>query len=217
MRPISHRSRSSPPGAAAPFTGGAPVFDAHCHVFNLEYLLLEIAQILWDMIRGEYPLPPDHVIEDTIAIRSDFEVRDPLDAAEHFLAWIMEIGFAAIGSETAHVRDLRRNASRVWRVDGINLIALMMDIYFMFAPPLGAQEAGDPPLAERRQPARDSGASDRDRRVQAFRKRIARALRRRHESYAAASDAARRVTGPVEHLLEVVVGRVLGRRARPPV
>jgi predicted TIM-barrel fold metal-dependent hydrolase len=197
------------------FPGDMPVFDAHCHVFNLEYLLLEIAQILWDMIHGAYPLPTDRMIEDTVALRTDFEVRDPLDAAEHFLGWIVEIGFAAIGSEAAHVRDLRRNASRVWSVDRIGLVALMMDIYYMFAPPLGVPGVNDLPRAEQQRPSRGLDDDDRDVRVRAFRKRITRALRKRRDNAAAESDAFHRAKGRIEKLLEAVTGRVLGAHARP--
>jgi predicted TIM-barrel fold metal-dependent hydrolase len=190
-------------------------FDAHCHVFNLEYLLLEVAQILWDMIRGEYPLPSDSMIEDTVAIRPDFEVRDPLDAAEHFLGWIVEIGFAAIGSEAAHARDLRRNASRVWHVDGISLVALMMDIYFMFAPPLGAPGANGLAGPERRPVDRGTDGDDLDLRARAFRKRVARAIRWWRDRAAAESNSSRREKVRIDRLLAVITERVLGAHARP--
>jgi predicted TIM-barrel fold metal-dependent hydrolase len=200
---------------SALFASGVPVFDAHCHVFNLEYLLLEITQILWDMIRGEYPLPSDSMIEDTVAIRPDFEVRSPIDAAEHFLAWIIEIGFAAIGSEAAHARDLRRNALRVWHVDRISLVALMMDIYFMFAPPLGEPGANGPAQPDRRPPDRGSAGDDLDLRVRAFRKRVARTIRRLRDHAAPESDSSRRAKGRIERLLAVVAERVLSAHARP--
>ncbi|HUI72066.1 MAG TPA: amidohydrolase family protein [Spirochaetia bacterium] len=198
-----------------PIVRGVPVFDAHCHVFNLEYLLLEITQILWDMIRGEYPLPSEQMIEDTIAVRPDFEVRSPLDAAEHFLAWILEIGFAAIGSEAAHVRELRQNASRIWNVDRIGLVPLMMDIYFLFAPSIAEPGASKPASGERRPPVRDPRRDARDLRVRALRKRMARALRKRRDSMATESDATSLATGRIEKLLAGVTERVLGSPARP--
>lgn len=34
---------------------GTPRIDAHCHLFNVYYLVNEIAEILWDKLWGNYP------------------------------------------------------------------------------------------------------------------------------------------------------------------
>ncbi|MCX7030384.1 MAG: hypothetical protein NTU62_09725, partial [Spirochaetes bacterium] len=194
-------------GNAAASTIAGPVFDAHCHVFNLEYLLLEATQILWDMIRGEYPLPPEAMIEDTVAIRPDFELRNPLDAAEHLLAWIVEIGFAAFQSETANVKELRRTAARVWRVDTLSLVPLMMDIYYLFASPLGLEESAE------FVPGRNSGDPPGDiwdARARVLRMRIARGVGRVHDRVAHAGAAARKgARGRIERLIGATIERVL--------
>jgi predicted TIM-barrel fold metal-dependent hydrolase len=204
-------------GRLAPPAGRETVFDAHCHLFNVDYLLHEILQILWDMIHGTYPLPTDSMIEESVVVRPDFEVRSPLDAAEHFLAWIIEIGAAAIGSEAAHARELRRNAARVWGVDTISLVALMMDIYFMFAPRLGPPGAVDRAPAGQRPLPRATGGDDLDARARTFRKSVARALRRRRDIVAAKGRAHRPALAVIENLLEAVAARVLGLSTKQAV
>jgi predicted TIM-barrel fold metal-dependent hydrolase len=212
---IAGRDRLWPPAAPDTMPRGSfmetePVFDAHCHVFNLEYLLLEVTQILWDMIRGTYPLPTDTMIEDTVAIRPDFELKNPLDAAEHLAGWIMEIGMAAFQSEAANVREIRRTAARTWKARTIGLVPLMMDIYFMFAPPLGP-EASDETGTSRSTGV--PGDDPRDERARALRKRIARAIRGVHERM---THGARPRRWPaIERLAAAGIERVLRQHARP--
>jgi hypothetical protein len=130
--------KPSPRRVALPLD--APVFDAHCHVLNLEYLLAEGVQILWDMVHGTYPLPPESAFAHSGLPRPDFEHRDRIAEAESFLAWVLQIAFAAFRGEMANVDELRRAGARVWQVPSLNLVPLMMDVYSPFAPPLAPDE-----------------------------------------------------------------------------
>lgn len=43
---------------------GTPRIDAHCHLFNVYYLVNEIAEILWDKLWGNYPHRREALIRD---------------------------------------------------------------------------------------------------------------------------------------------------------
>ncbi len=152
-----------------PLVPGDRIFDAHCHVFNLEYLVLEIGQIIFDMIRGSYPRLHEDERLNALALFPQGEGRPLIEEAEDLLQWILEIGEAALDSEADNARMLSRAARRSWRVKNLNCIPLMMDIYYIFAPPLrapgdagGAAEAAlrkKPILGQSAPSASSSGAS----------------------------------------------------------
>lgn len=120
---------------------GDAIFDAHCHVFNLEYLVLETGQMIWDMLRGAYPrLDPDQR-RNSLSLLPELNGVPVVDDAERLLAWAVEILIAAFGSEAANADRLRAAARSRWGVRRLNLVPLMMDIYYLYAPPLGAAGA----------------------------------------------------------------------------
>jgi predicted TIM-barrel fold metal-dependent hydrolase len=107
-------------------------FDAHCHVFNLEYLFREAAQMAWDYFWGLYPK----------AARSPEEKNaiSFVDNLKNIFTWIIQIASAAFGSEERNAQFVMDCGKETFHKD-ICIVPLMMDIYYMFAPPLtrGAQ------------------------------------------------------------------------------
>ena len=182
------------------------MFDAHCHVLNLEYLMLESIQILWDMMRGTYPLPQEGAVDKTVAIRAGFELRYPVEAAAGFLSWLIEIGLAAFRSEEADVEDMRRTAQRAWGVSQLQLVPLMMDVYFMFAPPLGPE---DPQLSVRRPagPAAESGKLDLY--ARAFRKLVLQAVGKARDHLAGERGGKLGSFGRIDALIGTLVEKVI--------
>jgi hypothetical protein len=61
-------------------------FDAHCHLFAIDYLVLEAGNMLWDAIRGRYPRM-------RVAGRRELEAGGPRTIRE-FLRWLYELGDA---------------------------------------------------------------------------------------------------------------------------
>ncbi len=101
-------------------------FDAHCHVFNLEYLFLELAQMAWDHIIGRYPKNTDFLLK---------AAASPLDRIKLFFKWCIQLGAAAIRSEEDNADFVINKARGVFNKD-ICITPLMMDIYYMFYPPV---------------------------------------------------------------------------------
>lgn len=151
-----------------PRVPGDPVFDAHCHVFNFEYLVLEAGQIIWDLLRGAYPRASDRRLA---ALSPGLDGSKLVDEAENLLAWILEILIAGFNSEAGNAARLRAAAKRTWRVRKLSLIPLMMDIYYLYAEPL---EPGSPypptPSLKGAAPQTAAGAES------AFQERVKRAL-----------------------------------------
>jgi predicted TIM-barrel fold metal-dependent hydrolase len=123
------------PPAQPPLVPGDVLFDAHCHVFNLEYLLLEICQIIHDMAHGSYP---GMARAEEGAKSAPGQAAGPMDMAENFLSWLLQIGIAAVESEKSNVAFVREAAKKSWKYKGLSLVPLMMDIYYLYAPPLAA-------------------------------------------------------------------------------
>jgi predicted TIM-barrel fold metal-dependent hydrolase len=123
-------------------------FDAHCHVFNLEYLLLEAGQMLWDAIIGRYPEAAPGTIHEDLAFERSGAER--LGGIETFIRWAVQLLGAALSSETENARFLRKAADEAWGEKDLGLVPLMMDIYYMYAPPLreGASLAAAAPGGE---------------------------------------------------------------------
>jgi len=190
------------PRKTAPLVHGATVYDAHCHVLNLEYLLFEAVQILYDMIRGTYPLGGADPLAHVEPMAPDFEIASPLEQAEGFLAWVVQISRAAFRSEAANVAELRRAAAKTWGVADLSMIPLMMDIYYMFSPPL-APEGWTPQNAGRVSPRRQAH-------VKALSERVAAIVGGVRTRMAADDAAPSSPGGAIERRIWSVVERVLG-------
>jgi len=109
-------------------------FDAHCHVFNLEYLLLEAADMLFHEILGQYP----HSTAKTLTKTDNDTDRSPqsqLQRIKGFITWLKDLIDACRDSEEENLNTVLGAARAGWN-DGlpVSSIPLMMDIYYMFAP-----------------------------------------------------------------------------------
>ncbi len=113
-------------------------FDAHCHLFNLDYLFLESANMLFDVLNGHYPLVQKLDNSQGASTPHDSTKRSILD----FLKWLKELEGAFVGGEEEHLDALLSKGRKHWR-DGSSLAAVahMMDIYYLFAPELPAGKA----------------------------------------------------------------------------
>jgi predicted TIM-barrel fold metal-dependent hydrolase len=107
-------------------------FDAHCHIFNLEYLFLEAAQMAWDYLTGRYPFTMEEGKEP-----SGVAPQTPLDQIGELIRWIIQVGSAAVGSERRNAEFLFSTAKSELNRE-ISITPLMMDIYYMFYPPVEA-------------------------------------------------------------------------------
>lgn len=119
-------------------------FDAHCHVFNVEYLALEASRMLFDIIRGTYPLAwkeaPD-LIGSAKGSRRGARRADPRDSARKFLAWAMELLDAGTDSEERNGEFITETGMAAFSRAEFGFVPLMMDIYYMQAGALGPANA----------------------------------------------------------------------------
>ncbi len=101
-------------------------FDAHCHVFDLEYLMYEAGQILWDRICGRYPIH---------RARARGVERGRTPGLDDYLEWAAELGKALAGDEDENLEAVLSAVRGTWGAPA-GAIPLMMDIYYMFDDPL---------------------------------------------------------------------------------
>ena len=104
-------------------------FDAHCHIFNLSYALREIKTMLFDKLTGSYPaeIKPVFITSEEKEI-SDSDFRKKLFR-------IIELFTSTVRSEKGNLAYLRKQTQEVWGIPA-GAIPLMMDIYYIFAPPV---------------------------------------------------------------------------------
>lgn len=110
-------------------------YDAHCHIFSLEYLLLEAASIAYHMLRGDYPR------SETSHVETDKSSNGGgLSDVRALLEWIRETWKASTGNEATNLDMVRGEVLSRWKTQDATVVPLMMDIFFLFAPVLGAGE-----------------------------------------------------------------------------
>jgi len=190
----------------APTVHGETVYDGHCHVLNLEYLLLESVQILYDMVRGTYPLGSGAPLDHVQPVVPDFELNNPLEEAERLLAWVIQISKAAFHTQAANVRELRRVAAKVWGVPSLTIVPLMMDIYYLFSPPL-APATWEPP-----QPPRV--ATRRQAHARALTERVTSIVRGVRQRMATGDNGAVGRGGAIEKRIWAIVERVIDEKMK---
>jgi predicted TIM-barrel fold metal-dependent hydrolase len=104
-------------------------FDAHCHVFWIDYLVYEAGQIIWDKLCGRYPI--HRAPEKGLA---EAEAKKP--GPEDLLKWAWQLEQAILGDEE---KNLQKVLEAVKGSFGDQCtpaaIPLMMDIYYMFDRP----------------------------------------------------------------------------------
>jgi len=114
-------------------------FDAHCHVFGLEYLKIELPAIIRHLIRTKRITK--------IHLPSLMALIKPTDSHLHelweLIQWIKEILKAAAGTEETNINKVMDCAAKFLpgaTRPNVRAITLMMDIFYMFdsALPQGA-------------------------------------------------------------------------------
>lgn len=103
------------------------VIDAHCHLFNAQYAVMELVAATWNMLWGNYPHRG--------AGKTKRAVRGFTGAAEgvaDFAAWIARLVQAGLaGCEKSYGIELDNFAeSRLAGRGALTVTPLMMDIYF---------------------------------------------------------------------------------------
>jgi len=104
-------------------------YDAHCHIFTLQYAVKEVKSMLHDMIHGTYPwnAPPDKAL---LTFKGSFsDLKD-------LLRQLYELIHAAGDTEDENLNFLQNGAGVAFPSDSFRIIPLMMDIFYMLAYPL---------------------------------------------------------------------------------
>ncbi|MBI9067255.1 MAG: amidohydrolase family protein [Salinivirgaceae bacterium] len=104
-------------------------FDAHCHIFNLRYLLKEAKEIFFTWIIGDYPTA------EKFAFKSDAEKQKIKEDFKTKLIHLVELLSATVRSEKRNFRFIQNQANEAWKIK-VGAIPLMMDIFYIFAPPI---------------------------------------------------------------------------------
>ena len=107
-------------------------FDAHCHIFNISYLLKEAKEIFFHWVIGNYPN------EDGQRSKGLFKSDDResfKSKLKDLLKQIYELGSACVDTEEDNFLFIRDQAKSTWNIE-LGAIPLMMDIYYYFAPPV---------------------------------------------------------------------------------
>jgi len=116
-------------------------FDAHCHLFNLQYLGLEAGHMLRDALENDYPHQQ---------VTAGAFPRDAISSIREFISWLHDLGEAGFDSEEEHLKQIFDAGASAWNDKlSMSCIPLMMDIYFLFDEPVGAGKSA-PRIARRR-------------------------------------------------------------------
>lgn len=109
-------------------------FDAHCHIFSLEYALKEVKNMLHDMLRGTYPWKEPQKL--MLKERDGGRFSD----LKKLLRWLYELIHAAGTNELENLNFMQRQAQKVFPSDSLSIIPLMMDIFYILAYGLDKDE-----------------------------------------------------------------------------
>lgn len=104
-------------------------FDAHCHIFNLGFVLREIKVMFFDWVVGKYPTAERSIfrtIEEQNKSNKDFRKK---------LFRIIELLSSTVRNEKGNFKYLQSQVTDVWGIS-IGAMPLMMDIYYILAPPV---------------------------------------------------------------------------------
>lgn len=106
-----------------------PRFDAHCHIFNLQYALKEAASLLWDHGRGMYHEEETKAF--TVSKKDDRKSK-----IHNLIQWFGQLLTASFDSEEENLDHLLTTAKNEWNTSSVSTCPLMMDIFYLFAPPV---------------------------------------------------------------------------------
>lgn len=109
-------------------------FDAHCHLFNLGYLVSELLAMGWDALWGNYPRQARQ--EEISERQREREKKDLLESIGDFLEQMAELGLSLVQSYEKNYDLLKKHfLEENPDQSDLNAVPLMMDIYYMFADP----------------------------------------------------------------------------------
>lgn len=116
-----------------------PVFDAHCHIFNAQYLLDEAANMLWDFMWGRYPYQKKDALSEIS------QKHKHIEKLKLLIRWLFELREALSDSEEENMNLLIDKGSEAWKINrsDMKIIPLMMDIFYMFAYNVTDKESVD--------------------------------------------------------------------------
>jgi predicted TIM-barrel fold metal-dependent hydrolase len=104
-------------------------FDAHCHIFNISFALREIKAMFFDWITGNYPSEEKSLYktkEEQVRLKIGFRNR---------LFRMIELLSSTVRHENDNLEFIRSQVKAAWEISA-GTIPLMMDIYYIFAPPV---------------------------------------------------------------------------------
>lgn len=119
-------------------------YDAHCHIFTLQYALKEVKNMWLDMTNGTYPfVRPENKAAKADEVKSKTSIWDIIQ----LLCQLYELLSAALGSEEKNLDFLQKEATMAYPGSTPRITPLMMDIYYMLAYPLNKDEPAIPIVA----------------------------------------------------------------------
>lgn len=117
-------------------------FDAHCHLFNLKYMLYELGEILKAYHKGSYP-------NCVSGSGKNFPHSHP-DSISDLMTWLKQFAKASVRSEASNFAQMESWSKNFWKDQrGFAAIPLMMDVYYLFSQPVGANESPQTASAQR--------------------------------------------------------------------
>jgi predicted TIM-barrel fold metal-dependent hydrolase len=121
-------------------------YDAHCHIFTLEYLLKEVKSICLEIRDGEYPFQwPSTGLNaddsnDAAKCRNGFGWREIYE----LLCQLHQLISAALTSEEENMKFLDDEIGKAYPGSDPHIVPLMMDIFYILGKPLGAGQDWSP-------------------------------------------------------------------------
>jgi predicted TIM-barrel fold metal-dependent hydrolase len=100
------------------------IIDVHCHLFNVQYAVMEFAAATWNLLKGDYPHKSPVALETK-------GMLETLEGIKDFAAWIARLVEVAL-SDCGQNLDFQRSEFSQSKLNDNELVVvpLMMDIYF---------------------------------------------------------------------------------------
>lgn len=116
-------------------------YDAHCHIFTLEYALKEAKSMYHDMLAGTYPFNKPSLDSLTAHEAQAPSGQDKLSLPDwwkilQLLKQFYQLMHAAFTSEEDNLNFLQTQSQKAYSGDTPRIIPLMMDIFYLLAYPL---------------------------------------------------------------------------------
>ncbi len=112
-------------------------YDAHCHIFTLEYLLKEAKNMVQDMLKRTYPWKEPTESKLLTSDKESFTAgKGILPIMKDLLRQLYELLHAALGSEAKNLNFLQEEAGKAFPDSSLRITPLMMDIFYLLAYPL---------------------------------------------------------------------------------